>query len=50
MVQNNMSWYSDKEPFDEYDMPYCKYCDGGNSKDECDNCVKIYEEVENGNP
>ena len=35
-----MSWYSDKEPFNEYDPPWCKYCDGGESKEECDRCCE----------
>ena len=35
-----MSWYSDKEPFDEIDYPWCRYCDGGNSKEECDRCCE----------
>lgn len=35
-----MSWYSDKEPFDEYDYPWCKHCDGGESKEECDKCCE----------
>ena len=35
-----MSWYSDREPFNEYDPPWCKYCDGGESKEECDKCCE----------
>lgn len=35
-----MSWYSDNEPFDEYDPPWCEGCSGGNSKDQCDKCCK----------
>lgn len=44
-----MSWYSDNEPFDEFDPPYCKNCHsgkGGNSKSECDRCMKWHEEPE----
>jgi len=35
-----MSWYSDKEPFNEYDYPWCESCDGGESKEECDKCCE----------
>lgn len=40
-----MSWYSDQEPFDEYDPPYCKNCKGGNSKEECDRCAEYYSNL-----
>lgn len=40
-----MSWYSDKEPFNEYDPPYCKNCSGGNSKAECDRCARQHSET-----
>lgn len=33
-----MSWYSDKEPFDEFDPPWCKNCDGGDSYEQCKRC------------
>ena len=33
-----MSWWSDGEPFDEYDPPWCKNCKGGNSYEECKKC------------
>lgn len=35
-----MSWYSDGEPFDEFDPPWCMNCDGGDSKEECDRCCE----------
>lgn len=35
-----MSWWSDGEKFDEYDPPWCRYCEGGNSKAQCDACTK----------
>ena len=48
-----MSWYSDKESFNEYDDPYCVWkstANGGkcgNSKEECDRCLNRHrEEVE----
>ena len=39
-----MSWYSDGEPFDEYDPPYCEYCSGGTSYEECQACARRHEE------
>lgn len=38
-----MSWHSDRERFDEYDPPYCRRCKGGNSKEECDRCIRTKE-------
>ena len=35
-----MSWWTDKEPFDEYDPPYCKGCESLS----CEEC--IYKEGE----
>ena len=35
-----MSWWTDGEPFDEYDPPYCKGCESLN----CEEC--IYKEGE----
>ena len=35
-----MSWYSDGEPFDEHDPPWCKRCEGGNSYEECKRCCE----------
>ena len=31
-----MSWWSDKEKFDEYDPPQCEFCKRGNSYEECE--------------
>ena len=45
-----MSWYSDKEPFNEYDDPYCVWkstANGGKcgkSKEECDRCLNRHRE------
>lgn len=40
-----MSWYSDREPFNEYDPPYCKYCTRSNlTKEKCDKCVERHEQ------
>ncbi len=41
-----MSYYSDGEPFDEYDYPWCENCKGGNSKAECDRCYKMHTAVD----
>ncbi len=41
-----MSWYSDGEPFDEYDPPFCANCRGGNSYEECEACMRRHEEAE----
>lgn len=38
-----MSWWSDKEPFDEHDPDYCKNCKGGNSYEECKRCEKWHD-------
>lgn len=35
-----MSWWTDREVFDEYDPPYCKGCESSS----CDNCE--YEDGE----
>lgn len=37
-----MSWYSDREPFDEYDWPWCKHCKGGDSYEACRRCEDVY--------
>jgi len=43
--RTRMSWYSDKERFNEYDDPYCIWKSNasggkcGNSKAECDRCM-----------
>lgn len=39
-----MSWWSDKEKFDEYDPPQCEFCKRGNSYDECERCKRLYDE------
>lgn len=41
-----MSWYSDGERFDEYDPPWCKNCEGGESKEQCDKCYERHMEEE----
>lgn len=41
-----MSWYSDREHFDEYDPPYCERCIGGTSYEECQACARRHEEDE----
>lgn len=38
-----MSWYSDREPFDEHDPDYCASCDGGDGYEECERCRKRHE-------
>ena len=51
-VRRQMSWYSDKESFNEYDDPYCVWkstANGGkcgNSKEECDRCLNRHREEE----
>ena len=54
-VRRQMSWYSDKESFNEYDDPYCVWkstANGGkcgNSKEECDRCLNRHREEEERN-
>ena len=49
-----MSWYSDKEPFNEYDDPYCVWksmANGGKcgrSKEECDRCMENHRREQRG--
>ena len=50
-----MSWYSDGEPYDERDMPWCERCphgdQGGDSYEECQACCRRHlraEEEEDG--
>lgn len=43
-----MSWYSDREPFDEYDPPYCKNCTRGASYEECAACERMHNKAEEG--
>ena len=46
-VEETMSWWSDREPFDEYDPPWCRNCEGGNSYEECKRCSERHrEEIE----
>ena len=43
-----MSWYSDRERFDEKpDPPYCRNCKStAFSKEACDRCIQRHEEDE----
>lgn len=43
-----MSWYSDKERFNEYDPDWCvrRNCQKGFSKEECDRCIRLHEQTE----
>lgn len=41
-----MSWYSDGDPFDEYDPPWCRGCEGGNSYEECKRCCERHMKEE----
>ena len=38
-----MSWWSDKEKFDEYDPPQCEFCERENSYEECERCKRLHE-------
>lgn len=41
-----MSWYSDGEPFDEHDPPWCKNCTKENpNKERCDRCCEMHIRV-----
>ena len=42
-----MSWYSDRELFNEFDPSYCKNYKGGNSKAQCNRCA-AHERDEEG--
>ena len=44
--RTKMSWYSDGEPFDEYDPPFCEGCTRGFTKEECDACVAMHLDAE----
>lgn len=37
-----MSWWSDGEAFDEYDMPWCETCQGGESYEQCRRCSEMH--------
>lgn len=39
-----MSWYSDKERFDEHDPPYCEGCTRYDDDNYCRQCRKWHEE------
>lgn len=39
-----MSWWSDREKFDEYEPDFCKWCPGGTSKADCDRCKRDHYE------
>ena len=41
-----MSWYSDGEPFNEYDPEYCERvrCTRSTGKEYCDRCIKRMKE------
>ena len=41
-----MSWWTDREPFDEYDPPYCAECSGGNSYEQCKRCEEEHDNAE----
>ena len=41
-----MSWYSDGDPFDEYDPPWCRGCECGNSYEECKRCCERHMKEE----
>lgn len=38
-----MSWYSDKEKFNEFDPDYCERCNRGFSYEECEACSRLHE-------
>lgn len=42
-----MSWYSDREDFDEYDPPFCSDCEGGESYEKCRKCMREHDYEEN---
>ena len=42
-----MSWYSDGEPFDEYDPPYCAGCQKYTNESYCCRCRKEHDVEEN---
>lgn len=52
--EENMSWYSDKERFNEYDDPYCVWkftANGGKcgkTKEECDRCMESHRREQGG--
>ncbi len=42
-----MSWYSDREYFDEHDPSYCDFCEGGDSYEQCRRCMREHDYEEN---
>lgn len=45
--RHKMSWYSDREDFDEYDPPFCADCEGGESYEKCRKCMREHDYEEN---
>jgi len=41
-----MSWYSDGERFNEWDPSYCRHCKRETTKELCDRCQRLHEEME----
>ena len=42
-----MSWYSDKERFNEYDPPYCERCRRTDvSYEVCERCERMHDQAE----
>ena len=41
-----MSWYSDGDRFNEWDPSYCRYCERETTKEQCDRCQRLHEEME----
>lgn len=39
-----MSWWSDKDNFDEFDSPYCVDCSGSNSYEQCKRCQEEHDD------
>lgn len=37
-----MSWYTDGEPFDEFEFSFCRGCTISESKAQCDACIKAH--------
>ena len=41
-----MSWYSDKEKFDEYDPDWCIGCTRDTDYYKCKRCCELHEELD----
>ena len=41
-----MSWYSDRERFNEYDPPYCRKCERNVSYEICKRCEERHKQDE----